>query len=192
MTIPNLVAKYQQKSYVVAWRKAYSDMANSLRLMQAEEEYLPEISEFAYAEALGRHMKVSKICHEGKAIQEGCFPAAYKVFNLSGANHASSLTTLGGGSTCMVLLNGNIICFDSYIAIVDVNGFSKPNTIGKDIYAALIDFDKYTLHPAIGYKTMYGPVDNVLQVADKGDGTCNPSNTDYGWGCSYWYLHNMP
>ena len=37
MTIPTLISKSQQRQHVVAWRKAYSALAQGVRLMQADE-----------------------------------------------------------------------------------------------------------------------------------------------------------
>lgn len=98
----------------------------------------------------------------------------------------------GGGASCMSILSGGLMCFDLYIVLMDVNGYSRPNTWGKDIFFALIDFDKFEVRPAKGVKTGWGPADDVKIKMDKGNGTCDKSIGDSGAGCSYFYLHNMP
>ncbi len=201
MTIPTLVSKSQQRQHVVAWRKAYSALAQGVRLMQADEETPEDFvsafntqgeQEFAYLTALSHYMKLSKICHEGKAVAEGCIPQDYPLKNLRGVLLGTNMSGLGGGSTCSTTLDGALICFDAYIVYIDVNGYSKPNIVGKDVFAALVDWDKYTVNPAKGSHTGWGAADGVKVSLTSGDGTCKKENNDNGYGCSYYYLHNMP
>ena len=65
MTIPTLVSKSQQRQHVIAWRKAYSSLAQAVRLMQADEATPEDFvdsfktqgeQEFAYATALSHYM----------------------------------------------------------------------------------------------------------------------------------------
>ena len=198
MTIPNLVAKYKQRMFVYQWRKTYSELANALKLMQENDDVislknLQGDTEYEYASVLGKYLKTGVICKENRFVIDGCSPEKYPIYVLSGKKYwTGNFGELGGGSTCMTLLNGSIICFDSFIVYVDVNGFSKPNTIGKDIYSALIRFETYEIRPAIGLRTGWGTADGKFIVNDLGDGTCKPTNNDYGWGCSSYYMHNLP
>lgn len=200
MTIPTLVSKSQQRQHVVAWRKAYSALAQGVRLMQADEttpDDFVEINnqggrEFAYATALSHYMKMGKICHEGKAVEEGCIPQNYPIKQLNGKKYLDNLGQFGGGATCTTILDGSLICFDEIIVYVDVNGYTKPNTAGKDIFAALVDFDNYTVNPAKGIAEGWGAADGIKHQLTSGDGTCKKENNDRGMGCSYYYLHNMP
>lgn len=198
MTIPTLVSKSQQRQHVIAWRKAYSSLAQAVRLMQADEATPEDFvdsfktqgeQEFAYATALSHYMKLGKICHEGKAVEEGCLDRAYPIYYLNGESWGN-FGQVGGGATCTTILDGSLMCFDSYIVVIDVNGYTKPNTYGKDIFFALIDFNKYVVNPAKGYHSGWGAADGIIISLTSGDGTCNKS--DYGFGCSYYYLHNMP
>lgn len=165
MTIPTLVSKSQQRQHVVSWRKAYSALAQGVRLMQADEatpdDFVTSFNtqgeqEFAYLTALSHYMKLGKICHEGKAVEEGCIPKDYPIKALNGRYLGQSMAGLGGGSSCSSTLDGALICFDSFIVYIDVNGYSKPNVAGKDVFAALVDFDKYVVNPAKGYLTGWG------------------------------------
>lgn len=201
MTIPTLVSKSQQRQHVVSWRKAYSALAQGVRLMQADEatpdDFVTSFNtqgeqEFAYLTALSHYMKLGKICHEGKAVEEGCIPKYYPIKALNGRVYHQSIAEIGGGSSCSSTLDGALICFDAYIVFIDVNGYSKPNTVGKDIFAAIVDFDKYVVNPAKGTRTGWGAADGVKVSLTSGNGTCKKENNDYGYGCSYYYLHNMP
>ena len=198
MTIPNLVAKYKQRMFVYQWRKTYSELANALKLMQENDDVislknLQGDTEYEYASVLGKYLKTGAICKENRFVIDGCSPEKYPIYALSGKKHwTGNFGELGGGSTCMTLLNGSIVCFDSFIVYVDVNGFSKPNTIGKDIYSALIRFETYEIRPAIGLRTGWGAADGKFITNDLGDGTCKPTNNDSGWGCSSYYMHNLP
>ena len=201
MTIPTLVSKSQQRQHVVSWRKAYSALAQGVRLMQADEatpdDFVTSFNtqgerEFAYLTALSHYMKLGKICHEGKAVEEGCIPKDYPIKALNGLYLGQSMAGLGGGSSCSSTLDGALICFDSYIVYIDVNGYSKPNVAGKDVFAALVDFDKYVVNPAKGNHTGWGAADGVKVGLTSGNGTCKKENNDHGFGCSYYYLHNMP
>ncbi len=198
MTIPNLIAKYQQESYVIAWRKAFSTLNQAAKMMQEAEEQpfaddYGDQSDFEYnlAKKFSEYMKTGSICHSNKFVEEGCSPVAYPYYDLGGEKMGDNMGQMGGGASCLTFLNGGVACFDSVIILVDINGYSKPNTVGKDIYYALFDFDNYTLRPAIGYNPLWGATDNVKgPTATVGDGTCQKA--DRGAGCSKYYLHNMP
>ena len=96
----------------------------------------------------------------------------------------------GGGATCLTTLNGEVMCLDANIIMVDVNGYSRPNTLGEDIFFAILDTENYVVRPTKGYKEGWGPADDVLVSLTKGDGSC--SKVDGGAGCSYFYIHNLP
>lgn len=198
MTIPTLMAKYQQRSNAIQWRKTFSMLSQATKMMQEEEE-LPfyeenfdsqEEYEYVLASLFAKYLKTGAVCHSKKYVEEGCAPKAFSILNYEGKKHISDIGNWGGGASCFSLLNGGLVCFDSCIMLVDVNGYSKPNTIGKDIFSAVFDFENYTVRPAKGYRTNWGAADGVLITQDKGDGTCQKE--DLGYGCSYYYLHNLP
>ena len=197
MTMPGLVLKIRQQQNVTAWKKIYSESAQALKSMEADNIVTSALSvsqpdrEYEYATLLSRYMKLGQVCHANRGVEEGCFPKRSPIYALDGrVLNASGWDKLAGGAACASLLNGGIMCFDSYILVVDVNGYAPPNKVGADIFAALVDFENYSINPAKGYRTMWGAADDVLIKTTVGDGTCNDS--DYGWGCSYYYLHNKP
>ncbi len=201
MTIPTLMAKYQQRSFVVAWRKAFSSLSQAVKLMQENEEIMNSGDyssqadyEFALANKLSQYIKTGAICKTGRFVADRCSPERYPIYKLNGDLWSSDISNFSGGAACMTTLNGEIMCFDYFIVIVDVNGYSKPNTVGRDIYFALIDFDNYIVRPAKGHRTGWGVADDVLIKVTEGrsSGKCDKTIDDIGEGCSFYYLHNMP
>lgn len=198
ITIPSLIAKYKQRSYVIAWRNAFSSLAQAAKMMQeAEEQPFYDAggefqSQFEYnlANKFSEYIKTGKVCHSKKFVEEGCSPVAYPYYSLEGRQLGANMGDMGAGASCLTFLNGGVACFDSIIILVDVNGYSKPNTVGKDIFYALFDFDNYTVRPAVGENPSWGATDGVLVKSTVGDGTCQKE--DNGYGCSKYYLHNLP
>lgn len=186
ITIPSILQSTQKKEFIIAWRKSFSIIANVVNYMRANGEDDYE-NEDTLCRTFAQHVKQSKICREGKFVEDGCAPEEYPIYQYGGSKAVSNMGKIGGGSSCILVDNASIICFDSCIAMVDVNGYKGPNTIGKDIFAALIDFKDITLRPAKGHRYMWGPADgHVITGLTSGDGTCQKE--DYGWGCSAWYL----
>lgn len=193
MTIPSLISNYKQKVYITDWRKTYSEIAQSLRLMQENEEvFLAQDDEYELMVKVANHIKHSKVCHSNMAVEEGCFANRYKILSIKGGVFANGPDMFHGGASCMLMLNGTTVCMDGRTIYVDVNGSNKPNTIGRDVFAAALDIDNYSIRPVIGYRTGYGAADGVIiKPVHKGDGTCKKSNSDFGYGCSYWYMYHM-
>ena len=198
MTIPNLMAKYQKRSNALKWRKAYATITQAVKLMQEDETPIPssrdfnrqEDYEYALATLFSKHMKTSAVCHSHKYVEEGCAPEAYPTYSFDGRKIDNDLGNWGGGASCLSLLSGGLMCLDANIILFDVNGYSKPNKRGEDIFFAIVDTDNYIVRPAKGHYDGWGPADGVLIPLLKGDGSCN--KTDYGNGCSYFYIHNLP
>lgn len=186
MTLPALISNLQNKHFRIMWRKIYSDLSNATLLILEREPFIGNESEQKMANKYSNFLTNAKICEENKAVKERCWPDNKKIYQLNGSKSYNDIGAIGGGSTCMKLNNGAVLCFDSYIAIVDVNGSNAPNTIGRDIFAALIDKKKHTVYPAKGHRRGWGAADGILEELTTGDGDCQ--NADYGWGCSAEYL----
>ncbi len=189
ITVPTVMNNINKKQYIVAWRKAYSDVANALLLIKANNDYfdLSANSEEEIINKLSKYMSNTKICSANNFDVEGC-GTNYPIYKHSGSKYADNMGTIGGGARCMIITNGTLLCFDAMIGIFDVNGSRKPNTIGKDIFFALVDRTNYKLNPAKGHRWDWGPADGILQSYNAGNGTCQ--NSDNGDGCSVWYLYH--
>lgn len=187
MTIPTLINNTKQKQYIVAWRKSYSSVAQALLLMKANGDTFDDVanSDFPMAQKISKYMVNVKLCDSGKFVEDGC-GSNYKIYYLSGQKTSYDLGSFAGGQSCMILSNGTYLCLDANIVSFDINGATGPNTIGKDIFFALIDRTNFKLNPATGFRSGWGAADGILVSLTSGDGTCQTS--DSGYGCSAWYL----
>jgi len=170
MTIPTLINNTKQKQYIVAWRKAFSEFSQALLLVKANGDTLDD----------GITDKIS-----GYMNAKPCTPenVKYTILQYDGSRHYENISEY---SRCIALESGTYIGITANIVLFDINGGSKPNQIGKDIFFALVDKNNFKLNPAKGYKNGWGAADGVLIMPTVGDGTCQAA--DQGRGCSAWFL----
>ncbi len=182
MTIPTLLAKYQEKQTVTKLKQTYSILAQAIRSRQEDvgtpDDWEFSSSEYTYkkedsiliAQNLLPAMKIAQDC--GITGGTCTWTKNYKYLNGSSAN------AYGGNNLYrVVLLNGTSLSFGKWSNneiidfYIDINGPKQPNTIGRDLFCFSWFRDKglYALGaPQTGY-------------------TCN-KNSD-GWGCTYHVLH---
>ncbi len=184
LTLPSVVANYKEKQLTTAWKKAYSDVANAALLMSQNNEDLS--TEQKVGEAFAKYLKVDKVCNANKGIEQGCWRENTKIYNKDGSYAYSDPTDFGGGGVCMILTSGTLFCIDGggkiSVLMFDVNGISKPNTRGKDIFYALFNKENYMVKPGKGYRQGWGAADCGWITCTMGDGTCEGDNL--GFGCS--------
>ena len=170
LTIPTALNNIEQRHLIIGWRKAYSEVSRALLLAKANGE------NFDDGRVLARLPKYMNMKNCGA-------DANYDIYRLNGQLWWRNMYS----SSCRVIESGMYITIDYNLAmVVDVNGSKKPNTIGKDVFFALIDRDNFKLNPAIGFNDSKGCADGVLRIQDRGNGTCQTA--DDGYGCSAWYL----
>ncbi len=197
MTIPNLVQSYQEKVTVTKLKEFYS-MLSQVVQMAVVENGTPDNWGFETGNSekmitmLKPYIKFDKICDVG----EKCHSAS-SIYSKSGGtllNYIFNTYTLERYAA--KLSNG--IVMSAYLQspdcnqtisethktcgeyAVDVNGSSKPNTYGSDIF--LLDLTKDGQIIPKGAKE-YTHDDYTF---DKG---CLPSKTP-GWGCAAWVIQN--
>ncbi len=149
MTVPTLMQNYQRKSYVTQLHKVYNEMQqaflqymndkNAIDLREAGLTTVDETQSF-----MKKYLKVVTDC--GKKTKEPCFSQSYK--NMNGTTVTAMNSDSWGGSS-VVLANGASVFIDHssmyngtvgdkkyyYGAfMVDVNGLSGPNVIGRDFF----------------------------------------------------------
>lgn len=188
MTMPSLLANKQEKELITAWKKGYSDISNAALLMSQHQEDLT--SEQKIGEAFAKYLKVDKVCEAKKAREQGCWKENTPVYKYDRSIHVSSIDDIAGGTTCMNLTNGGTFCIDTDDSSVpkvamlyyDVNGVKKPNRVGVDIFAAVLNINTYVVKPAQGGHTNWGAADGTFVSLSKGDGTCG--SDDIGYACS--------
>ncbi len=187
--IPSYVERYQHRARIVAWRHAYSAVANALLLMKMDTVVVT--SEKDAVDTLAKYLNAIKICDTLQASEKGCRKNPDDpVKDLKGNVLYGSLDSAGGGCASIVLLNGVTLCLDSFGKAAplwfDVNGQKGPNRVGYDIFQAIVNFPDFIIMPANGWTSGYGPANSQMMTREYGDGTCQ--NIDHGFGCSAYYL----
>ncbi len=180
--------RYHQMARIVAWRQAYSMVANALLVMKSD--MVDVTGEKDAVDTFAKYLKAVKICDTLKASEQGCRKNRDPIKNFKGDVLYGSLDSAGGGCTSIILLNGVTLCLDSYGTAAplwfDVNGQKGPNRIGYDLFQANVNFPDYRIMPANGWTSSYGPVNSQMIGRDYGNGTCQ--TIDNGAGCSSYYL----
>lgn len=148
LTVPTLVVNAQTKGYKEGFKKNFSSISSAtLMIKQDNNETLAN----AFSSVAGlrdeykKYLKTTKSCND--STSEGCWHSLNNWEQYDGAKNGNI------SSPGMVLADGTLLVFeDSYFSapcqastittltnvcnniMIDVNGFKKPNMIGKDIY----------------------------------------------------------
>ena len=154
MVIPSLINAYQKHVTVTRLKQAYAQLTQAVKLSENENgdvtvwdmtdstDLINSSKKFAQTYIVP-FIKYNNSCeNENDSCNKG-----YQVKYLSGANVTTVMNKLYG----IVLINGVILRFrprDTFIEIyIDINGTSKPNIVGKDIfYVILYNGDKQNTH----------------------------------------------
>ncbi len=183
LTIPTLLAKYQEKQTVTKLKQAYSILSQAIRSVQDDVgtpdewdlsgESYNSADSILIAQNLLPAMKILQDC--GVTGESCTYTKPYKYLNGNGAG------AFGGGNLYrVVLMNGASLSFGQWTDnetidfYVDVNGVKPPNTIGKDLFCISWFRDK-GLYP-LGEPMTAGYTS-----------TCSKNSS--GWGCAYHVLH---
>ncbi len=181
MTIPTLLAKYQEKQTVTKLKQTYSILSQAIRSVQEDVgtpddwelsgQYYNKDDSALIAQNLLPALKIVQNC--GTTGDSCIWTKQYNYLNGKGAG------AYGGGNMYkVVLMNGTSLSFGTWTDneridfFIDINGTKRPNTIGKDLFCISWFRDK-GLYP--------------LGAPETGGYTCN-KNSD-GWGCTYHVLH---
>jgi len=151
MTIPNLIADYHKKQTVAQLKETYSIIQQAMKLSQEEngevESWDTTLTghEF-FNKYVANYVKVMKEYSTSELKNE------VQRKQLNGSNY-SGTTYNWANSTHISLINGSMVSMNLnssaeaglWVAI-DVNGISKPNTIGKDTFLFFLS-SEYGLRP---------------------------------------------
>lgn len=191
MTIPILIQNTQNAEFKAGWKKDYSVLANATQqIMQDYGTLSPVITgaDDTMRVLYEPYFKLAKPCPEPN-VKGICWHNDNTWFLLNNSPIPSTVTGFGSslldnGPAGDILADGTLIRYLTYdcsastycgYILVDVNGFKKPNTVGKDIFGAHL------------YNNKLIPFGSSSST--KGEGTtCNPS-TDNGFACSVVYLY---
>jgi len=189
MTIPGLIAKYQDQATVSQLKETYSILTQSIKM--AEEEY-GELDSWdaerdeAGANILGAKlkpfMKIALDCGTTDS-NNSCIDSDTIYQRLNGSNFPEDFKS--NYFYKLALNNGSLVFLDrasetepdSYIFIyVDTNGKSKPNRAGYDLF-------EFSYKKGIGLLPSGNP-----QVASNSYKYYCSNRSQYGYGCAYYVL----
>lgn len=186
LTIPGIVQKYEEKVTVVKVKKVYSLLSNALQLAEFEQGTFNNTgSGYSvmknYYDYISPYLKIEKYCGTG----EGCWPDTMIKF-LHGADWVNINTYSPYEKAVMndgMLLQLYAVNIDNEFVgeiRVDINGYKRPNTLGKDIF----------YFNTIGSKVI--PQGSTTAEESTFATHCNLSseNSYNGDGCTAWVIYN--
>ena len=200
ITIPTVIANYNEHDKIAKIRKNYATLNNALSLSIAlggDDLYDVAENDFKTVENyfnnyLKDRLSTIKVCYDKK----GCWNKG-DTKNLNGSNVYYNRTGVGVGADIItaVLADGTFINVDVYgaasiwkyfgtkvennglVIFFDINGEKKPNTVGKDIFPLI--------YSSTGIKPVYN--DKTQAEIDK-----DCSSTGTGYSCIRRYLKGVP
>ena len=191
ISVPSLIQKTNQAELITAWKKEFAVLS------QACEKYafdVGSISKTNMANDFGNQIKIVKKCSNN--AQDGvCWHDVKQSFYLNGSTVddgnngvpvASSFISSSGtlylvynqGSCSSQITDYNLELASCGQVFMDINGFKKPNTWGKDIFGANVYSDGTVM-----------PLSTNTDTMTDGGYNCN-SGTNNGAGCSAQYLYS--
>lgn len=198
LTLPAIIQKQNEKATVTALKKFYSSISQAYLFAKneygsvnewysySEESTQSERSKIA-AERLSKYMKNTRVCYEA----DGCFPdMVYNRIDGQTAGHLqntdySRLITSDGMNVLIDVEKREKYDFLYTVIIVDINGYKKPNTIGRDTFSFILLKDKIIPTGAENASQLM-PVTKATFPDD-----CNRKKcTDICTGCTAWVIYN--
>ena len=208
MTIPTLIANYQEKQTVSRLTKAYATISNAYQMARTEygdlyawgftedssfeiddsgqKDYQGTENSKLFLEKLAPYLKVVKRISKTSAWND------YDFYLLDGEKLSSIMPSdilfLADGSTVFGGWIDNFKCTDAggYCGdfYIDINGLDNPpNKFGQDIFS--FEIYKNSIKPT-------GTKDTLI-TARTFSAACNPQDTSYdknGYGCTAWVIYN--
>lgn len=203
MIIPTLIQGQQEKATVTALKKTFSTLSSAYT--QAEQENgKPDTWGMATGNSptgdapmldkLKPYLKVDKDCTDGSS---GCFQPSVMYKHLASVNGGWNIADnmqvpklrLADGTLILAILDnancgrhpGNSVALQDECGwyVVDVNGYKKPNQLGKDVFML--------------YLTRFGivPWGTALDTtAYNFTSDCKNKDTAFGYGCAAWVIYN--
>jgi type II secretory pathway pseudopilin PulG len=178
LTMPTLVASYQEQVLKNQFKKLYSVLSQNLQKTIALDfdGALPEcyvapgglpVSSgcIDFTEKFMANLNVLKMC-SGSALNSGCIPVYTDIknapacpgFTMNAINNTNTAFVLNDGSIIMAM--GNNIRF----FLFDVNGKKGPNKVGHDVFQGAFINDRLPLSP---YPRLFNTAQSIT-----GMGTC--------------------
>ncbi|MDD3150942.1 MAG: prepilin-type N-terminal cleavage/methylation domain-containing protein [Candidatus Gastranaerophilales bacterium] len=190
---PMLFGTTSDAELKAAWKKQYADLSQATQLIMVDNGgSLVRASQNSnsFRNLYESHFNYIKICNENKQEQDECWHAPGLFYYLNGTtvgswqkngyilNNGSLVTMWQDSSNCTQPVGTEVRCGGIYI---DVNGYKKPNTIGKDIFGVHV--------LANGIKPLgidsFGSWQSESNTCIQGATT----TSNYGYGCAAKYLY---
>ena len=154
-TIPPLVQNIQDMQLRTAWKSNYSDFSRAAQALASDNDndlskvFGSVLDHDNFRDPFLPYLNYIQKCDAGSATtgNTGCWHAANTWYYLSGAMWGASCSTFSR----LVLSNGSLVFFEHKnttctgtntpnddncgLMRIDINGFKKPNMIGKDIFS---------------------------------------------------------
>jgi len=149
ITIPSIIANHQKRTLETQFAKTYRTLTQMVNLATAEHgglvswEWKESYSSNEYVEIFNKnfakYLNIAKFCPPQEAAKAQCLPDTVYKF-LDGTDYANFK---GWANPKMILADGSALMFGIMGAkynipklyfLVDINGFKKPNMIGRDMF----------------------------------------------------------
>lgn len=140
LTLPVLVANYKKQVTVTQLKKAYTEISQAVKLSELQNgdtsdwDFTLSGTDFYY-----KYLQTYFI--KNKELQNREFKKEYTVNNLNGTKCTSEVWCTKQDSFYIYLSNGSIMGImthdgqSKYKSVtIDINGFKKPNQLGKDFF----------------------------------------------------------
>ncbi len=187
MMIPSVLSDVEKRRNIESWKNLYSEVAQATNLVMLDNsgslvDVCTSWDDNCLRDKYKKYMNVMKSCDESGNLGVCWHPNdnSSKMLDGEGINWWSS-------SSGLIQSNGSFVnfnftsndCSSTYgtlntcgFILVDVNGFGKPNVLGKDIFQ--IWLLKYGVKPR--------------GVDDGYQNSCNSNSS--GWSCAAEYMYN--
>lgn len=160
MTIPVILNNIQDAQFKSAWKKQYSAIEQvSKSFLQDNSNTFLGVS--SYTTAFSPYWRTVKTCSTNSGT-EGCWVTSgqNKYLTISGGTTIAGIPDNGpntnlGGYPGMILADGTLVVYMSFWnaacnykgntcgwILFDVNGFTQPNTVGRDVFGVWVLQDR--------------------------------------------------
>lgn len=195
MTLPSMIAKYQNKVMVTNLKKVYTELSQAVLLYKVDEN-VTDLSNSslnstaALNDFIEKYFKVVKQCN---SIGTPCFSSSYK--KISGV---TSKFNLGCSGKSYVLASGASICarYNSSTNVIaeihiDVNGTKNPNVFGRDAFNLFLYSNGVIDDLVVDVKDASNPENSVVWTSQRAPLSVDQREQNYETACkgefTRWY-----
>ena len=150
MTMPALMAKFNERVWLTRFKQTYSILTNAYIMASKDYGYSQDWGVTGTPESTGEDSEIiASIMTKYMKVTPGTFKY-YDTYLLDGSPSNFMSSSVKDFSRPYILANGSTVRFPSIYsatsydlgAFVDVNGAQKPNTLGMDIFLLYFAPDK--------------------------------------------------